>query len=128
RRSRDHFAADHRDPRSRKRLAKSRYDKREGSWQDHFVKEHFLVGTHGFSRADPQSIDRSHTGPRIKNHREGRGVKYQRDRRRVAETKPENEDRNPGQRRDRHENAHQRNEKPLDTAKASHENTNGHTY
>src|SRR5262249_27143837 len=98
-----------------KRLAKSRDDKGERSRQDDFMKEHFLVGTHGLSGANPEAIDRPHTGPRIKNHREGRRVKYQRDRRRVAETKPENEDWDPGQRRDRHENAHQRNEKALHT-------------
>src|SRR5262249_12086919 len=67
-----------------------------------------LVGPHPAASAQPQRIDRAHARPGIEQHREQGRIEYDQDRDGVAEAEPENEHRHPGERRDRHERARER--------------------
>src|SRR5215510_6391570 len=117
----DHLAPDHGDPRAGERLAEPGDDERERPGKHDLAEELAAARAHGLGRANPDAVDRAHTGPRVQDDRERGGVEDQGDARRVAQAEPEDEHGNPGQRRDRGEHAHQGKHESLGRLEAPHQ-------
>ena len=115
-----HFGADDRDPGAQEGLTQAGNNKRRSAWNDHLPEQRALVGPHGACRTQPDRIDRPHTRPAVDHHRKKRRIEHDQDAHGVAEAEPQNEDRHPGKRRDRHQCAGQRQDKTLHRPETSH--------
>src|SRR5881394_651856 len=51
------------------KMTQPRYDERRGTGDDHFPEQRVLIRAHGPGGAQPERIDRAHTGPGIQQHR-----------------------------------------------------------
>src|SRR5262245_24112986 len=123
----DHLAPDHGDPRTGERLAEPGDDERERPGEHDLAEELAAARAHGLGRANPDAVDRTDTGPRVQDDRERGGIEDQGDARRVAQTEPEDEHGNPGQRRDRGEHAHQGKHESLGGFEAPHQDADRYT-
>src|SRR5262245_8143336 len=124
----DHLAADHGDPRAGERLAKPGDDEGERPGQHDLPEELAATRAHGLGRANPDAVDRSDTGPCVQDDRERGRIEDQGDAGRVAQAEPEDEDGNPGQRRDRREHAHQGKHEPLGDLETPHQDADRHPH